>query len=135
MKTHVAIFVVLIAAFGLIRAEETHHTQSVISFIETNSEGHRVRELAFDLTDQATKTCLGGTWKTARVVRDPGNYTRNPAYRLEKGSLEVLLINGPCDSYDSYVGELKGRTFKGDHVEYGMRFHKQLGTVTGEYAK
>ncbi len=106
-----------------------------IALIETNSAGHQVRELAFDLTDESTTTCLGGKWKTARAVKDPGHYTRNPAYTFREGELEILLTNGPCDSYDSYIGKVSGKAFSGDHVAYGLGFHKTLGRVTGAYSK
>jgi len=127
--------VVAFAAPWCLRAAEPRSAAGVISFTETSSAGQPVRELAFNLTDEPTKTCISGTWKTARVVKDSQHYTRNPAYTLDKGRIEVLLINGPCDSYDSYIGELTDRAFRGDHVAHGLGFHKTLGKVTGEYSK
>ena len=131
----VVFIVLLVGICGLVCAEGARHNPAAISFNETNPEGQRVRDLTFDLTDEPAKTCMSGTWKAARAIKDPGNYTKNPAYRLERGELEILLINGPCDSYDSYMGDVKDRVFSGEHVEYGMRFHKTLGKVTGVFSK
>ena len=60
---------------------------------------------------------------------------QGPAYRLENGRLEVLLVNGPCDADHSYRGTLENGVFSGDHVTYGMRVSKTLGRVTGSYSK
>lgn len=131
----VGFLVVLLTPLGLTRAEEPRRSPAVVSFTETNPEGQQIRELTFGLTDEPTKTCISGSWKTARAIKDSGHYTKNPAYTLEKGRLEVLLINGPCDSYDSYIGQLKDRAFRGDHVAYGLGFSKTLGKVIGAYSK
>lgn len=107
---------------------------STYSFVETNLEGQEVRTLALALTDENGKACIGGNWKRARVVADPGKYTKDPVYTLENGKLEVLLINGYCDAYDSYIGEIATGTFAGDHVRYGWG-SKIIGNVKGNLSK
>jgi len=126
---------ILVVMFCLMLAEQSSGATAVFSFVETNSAGQRIRELAVDLSDAPATTCLGGAWRVARIVKDPKHYMRHPAYTLEKGRLEVLLINGPCDSYDSYIGEISGGSFRGDHVAYGLGFSKTLGRVTGGQSK
>jgi hypothetical protein len=128
---HVAILGALVSCL----AANTQDPSNTMHFIETNSAGQRVRELAIELSSEPAKTCLSGAWKSARAVKDVDKYMQDPAYRLENGRLEVLLVNGPCDAYDSYRGTLLGGVFSGDHVTYGMRFSKTLGRVTGSYSK
>ena len=70
----------------------------------------------------------------AEPLKDTGGYTRSPAYLLEGSELRVLLVNTMCDSYDSYSGRLKGASFQGSHVQYGLGFSKSLGSVTGSYS-
>ncbi|MBB6368548.1 hypothetical protein FHR56_003727 [Xanthomonas sacchari] len=113
-------------------AQPQHH-YSRVAFVETNAAGKEIRKLTFELTDQPAKTCISGEWKQAHVVSDPGRYTKTPAYTITDGQLEVLLINTVCDGYDSYVGTITGTTFSGDHVAYGLGFHKILGKVEGTY--
>ena len=109
-------------------------TKDLISFTETNGEGQQVRQLSFVLTNEPVKTCISGDWKKAKVVNDIAAYTNNPAYTLENGKLEVLLVNQMCDAYDSYVGKLSNGKFLGDHVAYGLGFNKTFGSVSGAYA-
>jgi hypothetical protein len=92
-----------------------------------------VRKLAFVLTKQPARTCLSGAWYVAQVISEPKGYTHNPAYSFAHGRLEVLLANGPCDNYNSYIGKLTHRAFKGSHVMYGLGFSKSVGQVTGTY--
>jgi hypothetical protein len=105
-----------------------------ISFVEMDSSGKNVREIKFELTDRPAKTCISGDWRTAAVLSDASGYTRNPAYIMADGKIEVLLINTMCDSYDSYSGAIIGNKFSGDHVAYGLGFSKTIGKVTGEYS-
>ena len=125
-----------VAAFvcfaGACIAQPQHHYPR-LAFIETNAAGKEVRKLTFELTDQPAKTCISGEWKQARVVSDAGRYTESPAYTMEDGKLEVLLVNTVCDGYDSYVGAITGTTFSGEHVAYGLGIHKALGKVKGAY--
>lgn len=127
------IVLVLVALAGCSSVATRGHAKNIVSFSEVDSNGHPVRQLSFILTNEPTKTCIAGDWKKARVVRDVSAYTRNPAYKLENGSLEVLLINQMCDAYDSYVGELSNGRFQGEHVAYGIAFDKALGKVSGTY--
>jgi len=69
----------------------------------------------------------------AKAIDDRAGYTQKPAYTLENGRLEVLLVNSMCDAYNSYVGELSDARFRGDHVVYGLGYNKTLGTVSGTY--
>ncbi|KMM75015.1 hypothetical protein ACP93_13620 [Xanthomonas sp. NCPPB 1128] len=112
---------------------QVRHRYPTIAFVESNDTGKEVRKLTFELTDQPAKTCIAGEWKQARVVSDAGRYTESPAYTMEDGKLEVLLVNTVCDGYDSYVGAITGTTFSGEHVAYGLGFHKALGKVEGAY--
>ena len=127
--------VAILGALASCLAANTQDPSNTMHFIETNSAGQRVRELVIELTSEPARTCLSGVWKGARAVKDVDKYMHDPAYRLENGRLEVLLVNGPCDAYDSYEGTLSDGAFSGDHVRYGMRFSKTLGTVTGSYSK
>jgi hypothetical protein len=127
------IALVLVALAGCSSVAMHDHAKNMISFSEADNDGHPARQLSFILTNEPTKTCIAGDWKKARVVRDVSAYTRNPAYKLENGSLEVLLINQMCDAYDSYVGELSNGRFQGEHVAYGLEFNKALGKVSGTY--
>lgn len=104
-----------------------------ITFIETNNAGQQVRHLSFVLTQKRANTCIAGNWKRAKPVNDTSAYTKDPAYRLDQGKLEILLVNQVCDSYNSYVGELSDRQFHGEHVVYGLDFNRTLGNVTGTY--
>jgi hypothetical protein len=54
-----------------------------------------------------------------------------PSYRYVDGRLEILLVNGVCDDYTSFVGTTSGAGFKGDHVSYGLSHSEQHGQVTG----
>lgn len=107
---------------------------NVIAFVETDSAGQQVRQLSFVLTRDRANTCISGNWMRSKIISDTPGYTKNPAYTLEDGKLEVLLVNQMCDSYNSYVGELSNGQFHGDHVVYGLGFSKTLGKVTGTYA-
>ncbi len=113
----------------------THgRTSNLASFTETDSSGHQVRQLSFIFTNEPAQTCIAGDWKKAEVIEGAAGYTHNPAYTLENGRLEVLLVNQVCDSYDSYVGKLSNGQFHGEHVAYGLGFSKTLGKVSGAYA-
>lgn len=105
----------------------------VITFVESSDKG-QVRTLKIGLTDAPAKTCLSGDWRAAKVLEDPARYTRKPAYELQGKNLELLLVNGVCDGYDSYVGKLEGTAFKGEHVAYGLGHNRTLGAVSGTYA-
>lgn len=109
------------------------HARNMISFSEFDGEGRPVRQLSLILTNEPTRTCIAGDWKKATVVSDASSYTHNPAYTLENGKLEVLLINQMCDVYDSYIGELSSDQFQGEHVAYGLSFNRSLGKVSGIY--
>src|SRR6185437_12765430 len=101
-----AIMLVVIALAGCCGVAAHGRTSDLASFTETDSSGHQVRQLSFVLTNEPAQTCISGDWKKAKVAKDVTGYTHNPAYTLENGILEVLLVNQVCDSYDSYVGEL-----------------------------
>lgn len=109
-------------------AEQT--VERTYSFVEFNAAGQQVRVLELALTNQKGSSCLGGEWKRVRVVSDPDKYTKAPVYLLTNGKLEVLLINGLCDSYDSYIGETSNGVFAGEHVQYGWSA-KAIGKVRG----
>jgi hypothetical protein len=108
-------------------------TVTKVTVTESDGSGRPLRRLVFGLTDIPVHTCLGGDWKRARVLQDATGYTTDPAYSLHQGKLEILLVNGVCDAYDSYVGVLENGRFTGKHVGYGMQFSKMLGDVSGTY--
>ncbi|MCW0436144.1 hypothetical protein NB723_001108 [Xanthomonas sacchari] len=112
---------------------QARHRDPTIAFVESNDSGKQVRRLTLELTDKPAKTCISGEWKQAHVVTDAGRYTQAPAYTMADGQLEVLLVNTVCDEYDSYVGTINDTTFSGEHVAYGLGFHKTLGKVEGTY--
>jgi hypothetical protein len=118
----------LLFSFGC--ASFGHASESSYSFVETDKEGQPVRTLDLALTDQKGRACIGGKWKLARIVSDPQSYARNPVYTLENGILNVLLINGICNVYDSYIGDITNGVFEGNHVRYGWG-SKTLGKVRG----
>ena len=101
-----------------------------VLFIETDLAGKHVRVLVVALTDEKGTACIGGDWKRARIVFDPSKYSKDPVYKFETGKLEVLLVNGFCDAYDSYIGEISNGIFSGDHVQYGWN-STTIGKVTG----
>lgn len=111
-----------------------HGSGPRIVFVETDADGQEVRKLTLALTEQRARTCIAGDWKRAKVVVDADKYTRDPAYTLEDGKLNVLLVTGICDAYDSYVGELSNGTFDGEHAAYGLGSSRTLGKVTGTYS-
>jgi hypothetical protein len=111
----------------------TRDADATYTFVETNNTGKRVRTLVVTLTKEEGDACLGGrTWKKARVISDTEKSTRDPVFAQENGHFEILLNNGPCDAYDSYVGTLEGHEFTGYHVVYGLGFSKPLGNVSGK---
>lgn len=55
---------------------------------------------------------------------------KEPVYKLENGKLEVLLVNGFCDAYDSYIGQISNGAFEGEHVQYGWG-STSIGKVKG----
>ena len=128
-----SLMLVLVVLAGCGGVTTRDRAKNLISFTETNGGGHQVRQLSFILTNESAKTCISGDWKKAKVVKDVDAYTNNPAYTLENGKLEVLLVNQMCDAYDSYVGDLSNGHFHGDHVAYGLGFNKALGSVSGTY--
>lgn len=134
MRKLTALVLVLVALAGCSSATMHARTRNLLSFTETDGAGREVRQLSFVLTDEPAKTCIPGDWKKARVVNDEAGYTKAPAYTLESGKLEVLLVNQMCDAHDSYVGVLAGGRFQGEHVAYGLGFSKTLGKVSGTYA-
>jgi hypothetical protein len=98
-------------------------------FVETDDSGKAVRTLSVVLSDQPADTCIGGDWKAIRVISDPSRYTRQPAYVLTDGRLEILLVNGLCDAYDSYIFDESAETGVGLHRAYGMFGGNSLGRV------
>ena len=113
----------------------TKNRHGTISFKEIDANGRDVRELTFLLTDKPAQTCQSGEWKRAKAILDSHHYTKNPAYVFENGKLQVLLVTGVCDSYDSYMGSLSGSVFTGEHVGYGLGSSEGHGTVSGTYSK
>jgi hypothetical protein len=83
------------------------------------------------LVDRPAETCLSGDWLQAKVVSSDGMDLSKPAYRYRDGDLEILLVNGVCDAYTSFVGTTSGAGFEGDHVSYGLSHSEQHGHVTG----
>lgn len=129
-----SVFILVLVVFaGCAGVTTRDRTKNLISFTEEDSAGHPVRQLSFILTNEPVKTCISGDWKKAKAIKDVAAYTNNPAYTLENGKLEVLLINQMCDAYDSYAGELSNGQFHGTHVAYGLGFNKTLGNVSGTY--
>lgn len=127
-------FALLIALTGCsVPTLRHHYAGNVISFIEINSVGKEIRRLSFALTQESAETCLAGEWKQAKAISGDTGYTKNPAYTLKNGQLEVLLINDKCDLYDSYIGKISHGQFRGSHVDYGLGFNKTINNVTGEY--
>jgi hypothetical protein len=127
-KTVICLVALSLQACGSLVALNSSDT--TVSFVETDSAGQVVRELAFALTDQPWNACIAGSWKKARVIKDLGKYTRDSVYKVENGTFEVLPVSGICDSYDSYVGHFSDATFDGVHVIYGWDV-TPLGKVTG----
>ncbi|HEX7381040.1 MAG TPA: hypothetical protein VF265_02685 [Nevskiaceae bacterium] len=103
----------------------------MLAFVETDAAARTVRRVSLRLTDQPAATCLGDDWKRAEVVQDRGSYVHRPAYRRHGARLEILLVNGACDDYDVYAGDLSGAVFRGRHVRFGMRFREVMGEVSG----
>jgi hypothetical protein len=125
---------ILTCAMILVGCRSAAHSQHpTISFTETVAGGQGVRELTFELTNGPASTCISGNWREARVLADSAHYAKRPAYRFEKGSLEVLLVNTKCDVYDSYVGSVADGEFAGEHVVYGLGSATRLGRVTGKF--
>ena len=113
----------------------TANSRVTVSFAEVDGAGQDVRKLKFLLTDKPTWACTAGDWKKAKAIEDSDHYTKEPAYILEGGKLDVLLITGTCDSYNSYIGSLSGNIFIGEHVSTGLGSRKSIGKVTGTYSR
>jgi hypothetical protein len=130
------IFAILVAAIFLASgcSSEVKSRYPTISFVETDSSGKNVRELAFELTDRPAKTCISGGWKQATFLRGANGYVKDPAYTRTGAKLEVLLVNTMCDVYNSYSGTIADGKFAGEHITYGLGFSKSLGKVSGVYS-
>jgi hypothetical protein len=129
------VFLMALTSYGACDASpNTTILKGKISFVEATMEGKLVRKLTIELTDNIAETCIGKNWKKAHVINDIERYTKNPAYKIENGRMEILLVNNLCDSYDSYEGELTNQVFIGEHVRYGMNFSETIGKVSGTYS-
>jgi hypothetical protein len=135
MRKRVTIVLAAVVLSGCIAAAAVRPPVNSITFSETDPAGIVVRKLSFLLTRQPAQSCLYGQWYAAKVLSDPKGYTQNPAYRFMNGGLEVLLVNGACDDYNSYIGKLAHGHFTGTHDEYGLGFSKTVGQVVGEYVQ
>src|SRR5690606_9008173 len=82
-------------------------------FSVTGKEG--TNKLTFRLTEEPADTCISGDWFRAKVTSAGGFKLSDPAYTYSGGRLEVLLTNGICDSYTSFVGKVSGGQFSGAH--------------------
>lgn len=85
----------------------------------------------FVFSDTSAETCLSGAWYQARLVSTGGPKVSQPAYRYEGGRLELLLSTKLCDAYNSFVGDVSGNQFNGEHVSYGLFGSTEHGKVTG----
>ena len=103
--------------------------------VEFNDSGENVRTLRLELTDERADTCISGDWNKVKVVSDPANYTRSPAYAISQNRLEILLNTGLCDAYDSYIFDKDAGLGRGEHVAYGMLGGKTLGRVVAYRSK
>lgn len=83
------------------------------------------------LTDTPSDTCISGNWFRAKVVSADGLKLLDPAYTYSEGRLEVLLTNGLCDAYSSFIGTASGTQFSGAHVSYGLFGSTEHGKVIG----
>lgn len=87
--------------------------------------------LTFEITDEPTDPCLGGTWKKLRLLGGPERMAPSPAYSVEGRNLQILLSTGLCDAYSTLNGVLDDDRFLGKHEHSGMWTHTLHGRVTG----
>ena len=132
MAKQAALLLTLLLPVGC--GPRTHQADPVVTFVETNSQGRKIRVLKLALTSVPAGTCTAGDWKMARVLQDESGYTRKPAYTVRSGALEVMLITSFCDRHDSYIGTVSGNSIHGDHVIYGWGTSKTIGTFSGSYS-
>lgn len=99
---------------------------------ETDDSGKAVRTLQLEFTDEAGDACVGGSWKRIRVLSDPSRYTNDPVYDFSNDDLQILLINGICDSYDSYFFRKGDAVGRGTHDHYGWSAAQTIGSVSAE---
>ncbi|MFT3896310.1 MAG: hypothetical protein QM719_01190 [Thermomonas sp.] len=105
------------------------------SLTETDETGKPVRTLRVQFTDRPGDACIGGNWKRVRVLSDPSRYTKDPVYDFSEDGLQILLINGICDSYDSYFFRKDEPVGQGTHDGYGMSGGETVGHVSAESIK
>lgn len=99
-------------------------------FVEVR--GDITQHFTFALTSaKATRTCIAGDWRQAKLLSPHNEQVSNPAYKFESGELEVLLYTGICDSYNVFSGTVSGNSFTGVHGAYGLGGGTTLGNVTG----
>lgn len=98
-------------------------------FTTTDKDG--IRKSAFQLSDAPADTCISGQWFRAKVISAGGLKPSDPAYTYSNGRLELLLTNGLCDAYTSFVGTVSGAQFDGTYVSYGLFGGTEHGKVVG----
>jgi hypothetical protein len=102
------------------------------SLAETADSGTPVRKLQLEFTDEAGDACIGGNWKRVRVLSDPSRYAKDPVYDSSGDGLQILLVNGICDSYDSYFFRGNDAVGQGTHDHYGWSATRTIGSVSAE---
>jgi len=128
-------FIAETAAFDRRSAEPTPaawHTGAIWDFVLYRGRWKRDDALSFQLTDEPADTCIGGEWKQLRVISDPSQSTRSPAYLVEGRNLSILLSTGVCDAYNQLNGVLDARGFLGKHEASGLMHGALHGRVTGK---
>lgn len=100
-----------------------------------NPEHVVVATLAVEFLDEQAVSCLGGDWKTVKVVSattgdDDFFPTSEPlAYQIEKGQITIGR-NQMCDAYLLLKGKLGEPQVKGDYFSFGMGGSFPLGYFT-----
>ena len=140
MKTFLLLIASALVAAGCSTSPSTSATTTASSFAPESVLGTweftitgdgSAHKPVFRLTDDPAETCLSGDWFRAKVVSADDLNLSDPAYTYSSGRLELLLVNGLCDSYRSLIGTVSDAQFSGEHVSYGLYGSTEHGKVTG----
>ncbi|MET4674913.1 MULTISPECIES: hypothetical protein [unclassified Luteibacter] len=97
-----------------------------------NPEHRVVTTLTVEFTDEQAESCLGGDWKTVKVISsttgDEAFFPRSEplAYQIEQDQLTIGR-NQMCDAYLLLKGKLGEPQVKGDYFSFGMGGSFPLG--------
>ena len=136
MRIAILVLLTIAAPLGAAWLYWTYEPHGTWEFTIQDMQHKPVGSLRVRFTDQAARSCRGGSWK--RLALEHFSTTGEPifpgndplSYRLEGRTLTIGR-NEICDAYVGLSGPMSSGHMEGDFFSFGLSGTTQLGYVVG----